>query len=270
MPWTMRSAPNPRSEPDAVPRDIPALDGLRRCRPTRTPPLRASSSEAAPDLGSSMTTSPGSARTTTRRSPAWSRDEPASSSRRPLPPCGPGAPGPLPGGGCLPRSLNTVGKHERAPRDGPGAGAEAKSPVINSCLRGIWPRGRTKEDDRTHRISAAPARLTAQTPNSGPGPAPGRRAAATAGLCGAAGLDREHPSPPVAGRKPPDPDGRAAVPARRGGRFVLASVLPAWQRPLAGLLAAGYTASTPAALIISLSVGLFDFREPLPASFAAE
>jgi hypothetical protein len=52
--------------------------------------------------------------------------------------------------------------------------------------------------------------------------------------------------------------------------FALAAVLLAWPRPLAGLLAAGYTASTLGALIISLSVGLFGFRESISASFVVE
>jgi hypothetical protein len=41
----------------------------------------------------------------------------------------------------------------------------------------------------------------------------------------------------------------------------------AW--PLAGLLAAGYTASTLGALLISLSMGLFGFRESATASYVA-
>jgi hypothetical protein len=49
--------------------------------------------------------------------------------------------------------------------------------------------------------------------------------------------------------------------------FVLAAVLLAWPRPLAGLLAAGYTAATLGALVISLSVGLFGFHESMSASF---
>ena len=52
--------------------------------------------------------------------------------------------------------------------------------------------------------------------------------------------------------------------------FALAVVLLVWPRPLAGLLAAGYTASTLGALIISLSVGLFGFRESISASFVTE
>ena len=52
--------------------------------------------------------------------------------------------------------------------------------------------------------------------------------------------------------------------------FALAAVLLVWPRPLAGLLAAGYTASTLGALIISLTVGLFGFRESISASFVTE
>lgn len=52
--------------------------------------------------------------------------------------------------------------------------------------------------------------------------------------------------------------------------FVLAVVLLAWPRPLAGLLAASYTASTLGALLISLSVGLFGFRESISASYVVQ
>ena len=52
--------------------------------------------------------------------------------------------------------------------------------------------------------------------------------------------------------------------------FILAAVVLAWPRPLAGLLAAGYTASTLGALLISLSVGLFGFRESISASYVTE
>jgi hypothetical protein len=52
--------------------------------------------------------------------------------------------------------------------------------------------------------------------------------------------------------------------------FILAAALLIWPRPLAGLLAVGYTASTLGALIISLSVGLFGFRESISASFVTE
>ena len=52
--------------------------------------------------------------------------------------------------------------------------------------------------------------------------------------------------------------------------FILAAVLLAWPRPLAGLLAAGYTAATLGALLISLSAGLFGFRESISASYVTE
>jgi hypothetical protein len=52
--------------------------------------------------------------------------------------------------------------------------------------------------------------------------------------------------------------------------FILAAVLLAWPRPLAGLLAAGYTAATLGALLISLSVGLFGFQESISASYVTE
>jgi hypothetical protein len=52
--------------------------------------------------------------------------------------------------------------------------------------------------------------------------------------------------------------------------FVLAAILLAWPRPLAGLAAAGFLGSTLGALIISLSVGLFGFRESIHASFVAQ
>jgi len=52
--------------------------------------------------------------------------------------------------------------------------------------------------------------------------------------------------------------------------FILAAIMLAWPRPLAGLLAAGYTAATLGALLISLSVGLFGFRESGSASYVTE
>jgi hypothetical protein len=52
--------------------------------------------------------------------------------------------------------------------------------------------------------------------------------------------------------------------------FMFAAVLLAWPRPLAGLLAAGYTASTLGALIISFTVGLFGFRESISASYVVQ
>ena len=52
--------------------------------------------------------------------------------------------------------------------------------------------------------------------------------------------------------------------------LVLAAVLLAWPAPLTGLLAAGYTASTLGALLISLTVGLFGFRESISASYVTQ
>ncbi len=52
--------------------------------------------------------------------------------------------------------------------------------------------------------------------------------------------------------------------------FLFAAVLLVWWAPLVGLLAAGFTASTLGALIISLSVGLFGFDESISASFVVE
>jgi len=54
------------------------------------------------------------------------------------------------------------------------------------------------------------------------------------------------------------------------GGFVLAAVLLVWPRPLAGLLGAGFMISTLGGLIISLSFGLFGFRESSEASFVTE
>jgi hypothetical protein len=48
---------------------------------------------------------------------------------------------------------------------------------------------------------------------------------------------------------------------------VLALALLAWPRVLTALAAAGFVASTIIALIISLSVGLFGFRESISASY---
>ena len=52
--------------------------------------------------------------------------------------------------------------------------------------------------------------------------------------------------------------------------LALAGVLLVWPRPLAGLLAAGYTTGTLGALLISLTVGLFGFRESIPAFFVVQ
>jgi hypothetical protein len=52
--------------------------------------------------------------------------------------------------------------------------------------------------------------------------------------------------------------------------LALAALLLVWAAPLAGLAAAGYTASTLGALLISLTVGLFGFRESISASFVTQ
>jgi len=49
--------------------------------------------------------------------------------------------------------------------------------------------------------------------------------------------------------------------------FALAAAILAWAAPLTGLLAAGFVAATLGALIISVTVGLFGFRESISASF---
>ena len=54
------------------------------------------------------------------------------------------------------------------------------------------------------------------------------------------------------------------------GGFLLAAVLLAWPRPLAGLLGAGFLISTLGGLIVSLNFGLFGFRESTEASFVIE
>ncbi len=52
--------------------------------------------------------------------------------------------------------------------------------------------------------------------------------------------------------------------------FALAAALLARARPLAGLLAAGYIVSDLGALLISLTVGLFGFKESLSASYVVQ
>ena len=49
--------------------------------------------------------------------------------------------------------------------------------------------------------------------------------------------------------------------------LTLAVALLVWPAPLTGLLAAGYTAGTLGALLISLTVGLFGFHESISASY---
>jgi hypothetical protein len=52
--------------------------------------------------------------------------------------------------------------------------------------------------------------------------------------------------------------------------FMLAALLLVWPGPLAGLLGAAFMASTLAALILSINVGLFGFQESVRASFVLE
>jgi len=52
--------------------------------------------------------------------------------------------------------------------------------------------------------------------------------------------------------------------------FLLAAILLMRPAPLAGLLAVGYTVSTIGALLISLTVGLFGFRESISASYVTQ
>lgn len=50
----------------------------------------------------------------------------------------------------------------------------------------------------------------------------------------------------------------------------LGLLLLTWPRPLAGLAGAAFTAATILALVISLSVGLFGFRESISASYVVQ
>lgn len=80
------------------------------------------------------------------------------------------------------------------------------------------------------------------------------------------GLDRGRPAAPVArGIRQIPTDGPLFLLDAVTG-LALAALLLVWAAPLAGL-AAGYSASTLGALLISLNVGLFRFRESISASF---
>jgi hypothetical protein len=52
--------------------------------------------------------------------------------------------------------------------------------------------------------------------------------------------------------------------------LTLAALLLVWTAPLTGLIAAGYTAATLGALLISLTGGLFGFRESITASYVTQ
>jgi hypothetical protein len=64
---------------------------------------------------------------------------------------------------------------------------------------------------------------------------------------------------------------QAECPASKGtSSRRLSAVLLVWPRPVAGLLGAGFMASTLAGLIVSINFGLFGFRESSKASFVVE
>ena len=50
----------------------------------------------------------------------------------------------------------------------------------------------------------------------------------------------------------------------------LAVLLLAWPRPVVGLLSAGFVASTILGLLVSLTVGLFGFKESIHASYVVQ
>ncbi len=52
--------------------------------------------------------------------------------------------------------------------------------------------------------------------------------------------------------------------------LAVAVALLAWPRPLTGLLGAGFATATLAALLISLTAGLFGFHESISASYVVE
>jgi hypothetical protein len=54
------------------------------------------------------------------------------------------------------------------------------------------------------------------------------------------------------------------------GGFALAAILLVWPRALAGLLGAGFMASTLAALILSINIGVCGFQESIHASFVVQ
>ena len=106
-------------------------------------------------------------------------------------------------------------------------------------------------------------------PGTGPQP-PGRGATAPPGLRGPAGLiGAIHLHLWLEGyRQIPTDEPLFLLDAVAG--LALATVLLGWDAPLAGLPATGYTAATLGALLISLTVGLFGFRESISASFVAQ
>ena len=179
---------------------------------------------------------------------------------------GPGAPAPVPGGGRLPRPLTTLAGINAAAPDARGA-----AHLFTDQSRYAKHLARERHhNDWTNCIPATPARLAAPTPARD---RRRRRAAALLLRLGCAALlawiGYIHLHLWQEGYRHIPTNGPLFLLDAVAG-FALAAVLLAWPRPLAGLLAAGYTASTLGALIISLSVGLFGFRESISASFVTE
>jgi hypothetical protein len=121
-------------------------------------------------------------------------------------------------------------------------------------------------------LAALRLRRLASPRSPGPGLSPGRTAAALLRVgCAAllAWIGYIHLHLWLEGYRQIPTDGPLFLAAAIAA-FVLAAVLLAFARPLAGLLAAGYTAGTLGALVISLTVGLFGFRESISASYVLE
>ena len=175
---------------------------------------------------------------------------------------GPGTPAPVPGGGRLPRPLTTAGGREPAAPDRADGALTFPSPSRFTFAKG-------HEHDRTHRVPAAPARLAA--PRRGNGPAGGAAALLLRLACTAllAWIGYIHLHLWLEGYRHIPTNGPLFLLDAVAG-FILAAVVLAWPRPLAGLLAAGYTVATLGALLISLGVGLFGFRESISASYVTQ
>ena len=127
------------------------------------------------------------------------------------------------------------------------------------------------EHDQTHRVPAAPARLA--SPRRATAASPGARAAALVLRPGCTALlawiGYIHLHLWLEGYRHIPTNGPLFLLDAVAG-FILAAVVLVWPRPLAGLLAAGYTAATLVALLISLAVGLFGFRESISASYVTQ
>jgi hypothetical protein len=172
---------------------------------------------------------------------------------------GPGAPAPVPGSGCLPRPLITAGEPNRGPRlarVGPihEASSTRKAETMTEPT-GFWLR-RLASPRRPKMASRG-----------------GRWAVALLLRLGCivllAWIGYIHLHLWLGGYRQIPTNGPLFLLDAVAG-VGLAAVLLLWPRPLAGLLAVGYSVSTLGALIISLSVGLFGFRESISASFVVE